>query len=326
MEDTEDKVEIEDKEEEQQGEPEKDGAKSFGDYVKDTIAATKDDEGKKPESDEEGEPEKKEASAKSKEKSPKTTAQERIRQLADEKKVLGEEKSKLEGELIAVRSEISEIRQLLATGKITKEEAQERKEEAQESLEDIVNKIELSENLLPYRAELFKLIGIVADTITRQRIEPLLTAEQARYEKRATQQEQKILTDISAVYTAEVETKPELFEFGEDGKVKVDKAGDPVIKAVYEQAMMELLNPYTQMRTINGQQIPYNPLATNPEGMKMIFNQVYSTLVLPAKKAMREKKQIENLKKSRVSTPSKTSPKTLSTFRDYFNEEAQTEE
>jgi hypothetical protein len=71
--------------------------------------------------------------------------------------------------------------------------------------------------------------------------------------------------------------------------------------------------------------VPYNPLSIDEKGIKMIANEVYSTMVTPAKKVLKQKEHLKAIKDGQVEKPSKavTSDKPKSTFKDYF---AETEE
>lgn len=222
------------------------------------------------------------------------SAQDRIRQLNEQKKAESQKREAAESklteaegaqkllmdELSAMKQEITRIGQMVATGRITKSEGKDRVQQAKDSLDDIMRDVEVPEELAPWKTDIAK----IADQIINKKIGQF----EDRFKAMDAEQRQRETDDFRQInlknYNEAASEYPDLFNESSD------EGGLPELKPEYDKKAQELAAEYNE-EFINedGEKAYFNRVLSSKSGLRMLFSML-------AREATADKKAVDSVK------------------------------
>lgn len=242
------------------------------------------------------------------------SAQERIRQLNEQKKAAEQRakeaeqkvaliKSEMQSEVEQLRAEIARINQLVASGQISKSEGARAAKEAKIDFTKAIEDMVVPEELEPYKKDIAKIAMTIADSAIRPFREKFqqIEAERKEAEKQRYQAElERFQEEVFSNYSSVAQDFPELFTTSEDGQL-------PELKPEYDARAVEIANLFNiPFRNESGEEVFYNPLLSTREGLYMLMQYLSKETdsTRKAKQSIDRTKEVVSLaKKNRVESP-----------------------
>ncbi len=215
----------------------------------------------------------------------KLSAKERIQQLVDEKKSLTET---YRTETETLKAEIARIREEQKAGDITKAQASQKIETAEDRFKAVIDGIEISEDLKPYKQDIVRTAGIIAREMINRELGPI---KQRLHEEALLKEESELNSFKESLinhYSDNAEKYPDLFS-GEK-----DPQGRPLFKQEIDDLAMKIVAPYDD----NG----YNRMLATKEGIDHLM-QLLSYAVNKSTDLKQRNVLTEKLSRARVETP-----------------------